>query len=338
MSFTVTVKPSNHQFTIEENETILDAALNNGLSFPYGCRSGVCGACINKVLEGEVHYGDDLPPALSKDDIAAGMGLFCHAYAKSDVVVEVKEVVTSNEIPLKNLPVRIASVEKLSHDVMKVMLKLPETERMQFLAGQYIDILMPDNKHRSFSLANAPHEDEHLELHIRHIDGGRFTDKLFNGEVGAKSILRIEGPHGGFYLREDSERPMIFIAGGTGFAPVKGIIEHAFAEGITRPMYLYWGVRTRADLYMAELAQKWADEHENVHFIPVLSEPTTECNWDGRTGYVTDAIMADFDDLSGYDLYASGAPAMVYAGRDAFVTKGMDRERYYSDAFEIAGD
>ena len=338
MSFTITVKPSNHQFSIEEDQTILDAALNNGLSFPYGCRSGVCGACMNKVLEGELHYGDNLPPALSEDDIAAGMGLFCAAYAKGDVVIEVKEVTTSNEIPLKNLPVRITSVDKLSHDVMRVMLKLPETERMQFLAGQYIDILMPDNKHRSFSLANAPHADEQLELHIRHIDGGRFTDKLFSGEVGAKSILRIEGPHGGFYLREDSERPMIFIAGGTGFAPVKGIIEHAFAEGIKRPMYLYWGVRTRADLYMLELAEKWAAEHADFHFVPVLSEASTECHWDGRTGYVTDAIMADFDNLSGYDLYASGAPAMVYAGRDAFVTKGMDSERYYSDAFEIAGD
>ena len=299
MSFTVTVLPSNHQFSIEEHETILDAALNNGLSFPYGCRSGVCGACMNKVIKGDVHYGDELPPALSEDDIAAGMGLFCHAYAKSDLVVEVKEVTTSSAIPLKNLPVRIHSEEQLSHDVMKVLLKLPETERMQFLAGQYIDILMPDNKHRSFSLANAPHDDEFLELHIRHIEGGRFTDKLFSGEVGPKSILRIEGPHGYFYLREDSERPIIFIAGGTGFAPIKGIIEHAFAEGISRPMYLYWGVRSKEDLYMAEQAEKWAAEHADFHFIPVLSEAKVEDIWSGRIGFVTDAIMADFADLSG---------------------------------------
>ncbi|MBD3669907.1 MAG: CDP-6-deoxy-delta-3,4-glucoseen reductase [Gammaproteobacteria bacterium] len=338
MSFKVVVKPSNREFTIEAGETLLDAALRNGLSFPYGCRSGVCGACKNKVLEGELDYGDNLPPAIDEQDIKAGIGLFCSAGAKSDLVVEVKEVETPGEIPIKNLPTRIASADELSDDVMRVYLKLPETERMQFLAGQYIDILMQNNKRRSFSLANAPHDDEMLELHIRHISGGRFTDKLFGHEIGEKSILRIEGPHGSFFLREDSDKPIIFMAGGTGFAPIKGIVEHAFAEGITRPMYLYWGVRSRKDIYMNDLVQKWADEHEHFHFVPVLSNALPEDNWDGRTGYVTDAIMQDFDDLSKYDIYASGAPAMVYAGRDAFVTKGMDQERYYSDAFEIAGD
>ena len=338
MSFKVVVKPSNHEFTMEAGETVLDAALRNGLSFPYGCRSGVCGACKNKVLEGELDYGGGLPPALDDQDVAAGFGLFCQAYAKSDLVLEVKEVETPRDIPLKNLPTRIAHMDQLSEDVMRVFLKLPETERLQFLAGQYIDVLMPDNKRRSFSLANAPHEDELLELHIRHIDGGRFTDKLFGHEIGEKSILRIEGPHGSFFLREDSDKPIIFMAGGTGFAPIKGIIEHAFAEGLQREMYLYWGVRSRKDLYMLDLVNKWAAEHSNFHFVPVLSDPQPDDAWDGRLGYVTDAIMADFDDLSKYDIYAGGAPAMVYAGRDAFVTKGMDQERYYSDAFEIAGD
>lgn len=338
MSFKVVVKPSNREFTMEAGETVLDAALRNGLSFPYGCRSGVCGACKNKVLEGELDYGGGLPPALDDQDVAAGFGLFCQGHAKSDLVLEVKEVETPRDIPLKNLPTRISHAEPLSDDVMRVCLKLPETERMQFLAGQYIDVLMADNKRRSFSLANPPHEDAFLELHIRHIAGGRFTDKLFDHEIGEKSILRIEGPHGQFFLREDSDRPVIFMAGGTGFAPIKGIIEHAFAEGVKREMYLYWGVRSRKDLYMLDLANKWAAEHSNFHFVPVLSAPLPEDAWDGRTGYVHEAIMADFDDLSQYDIYAGGSPAMVYAGRDAFVTKGMDQERYYSDAFEIAGD
>jgi CDP-4-dehydro-6-deoxyglucose reductase len=290
------------------------------------------------VLEGELDYGGSLPPALDDQDVAAGIGLFCQAHAKSDLVVEVKEVETPRDIPLKNLPTRIARMDQLSPDVMRVFLKLPETERLQFLAGQYIDVLMPDNKRRSFSLANAPHEDELLELHIRHIDGGRFTDKLFGQEIGEKSILRIEGPHGQFFLREESDTPIIFMAGGTGFAPIKGIIEHAFAEGLKREMYLYWGVRSRKDLYMVEVIEKWEAEHPNFHFVPVLSDPLPDDAWDGRIGYVTDAIMADFDDLSKYDIYAGGSPAMVYAGRDAFVTKGLDQERYYSDAFEIAGD
>ncbi|MDH5573667.1 MAG: FAD-binding oxidoreductase, partial [Gammaproteobacteria bacterium] len=220
-------------------------------------------------------------------------------------------------------------------DVMLLMLKLPKTDRLQFLAGQYINFLLKDGRHRSFSLANAPHIDDALELHIRHINNGSFTGEVFD-KMKINDIMRIEGPYGQFFLRENSERPIIFMAGGTGFAPVKSIIEHALAAGIKRPMYLYWGVRATEDLYMNELAQSWATKYSHIHYIPVLSEPEADNKF--RTGYVHEAILADFPDLSSYEIYASGPPAMVYAGRDAFAAQGLDLDHYFSDAFEFNKD
>jgi len=218
-----------------------------------------------------------------------------------------------------------------------VELKLPATERMQFLAGQYVDFLLPDGRRRSFSIANAPHHDEVIELHIRHIDGGRFTSEVFDN-LKLKSIMRIEGPLGSFFLREDSDRPVILMAGGTGFGPIKGIIEHALAANITRPIHIYWGVRAKQDLYMHEVARAWAEQYKHIHYTPVLSDPKDEDNWQGRTGYVHDAICADFADLSNYEIYGSGPPAMIHAGTDAFAKQGLNLDYYYSDAFEFAKD
>ena len=337
MSFTVTIQPSGHRFKVEEGESILDAALNHGFNLSYGCRNGACGSCKGKVLQGAVHYGEEEPIALEEEDKANGYALFCQAMPKTDVTIEAHEIGAIKDIPVKIFPCKVARMEQLNHDVMLVELKLPATERMQFLAGQYIAFILPDGRHRSFSIANAPHHDEVIELHIRHIDGGQFTSEVFE-KLKPKSIMRIEGPMGDFFLREDSERPIIFMAGGTGFAPLKGIIEHAIAANITRPMHLYWGARTREDLYMHELAQGWADEYGHIHYTPVLSDPKPEDNWQGRTGYVHDAICADFADLSGFEIYGSGPPAMVYAGRNAFAMQGLDLDHYYSDAFEFNKD
>jgi len=250
------------------------------------------------------------------------------------MTIKVHLVTSGDEIEIKKMPCRVVQKEFLAHDVVALWLKLPTNERLQFLAGQYIDILLKDGRRRSFSIANAPHDDEFIELHIRHIDGGDFTGHVFDS-MKTKAILRIEGPHGSFYLREDSDRPMIFMAGGTGFAPTKGIMEHAFAEKVANPMYLYWGARAKRDLYMNDLAASWAAKHDNLTFVPVLSEPTADDNWQGRTGFVHEAIVADFDDLSGVDIYACGPPAMVHAGKDAFAELGFDLEHYYSDAFEF---
>lgn len=334
MSFTVHIEPSGHRFEVESDEPILDAALRHGYAFPYGCRGGGCGACKGKLLKGSVDYGTELPPALSEEDVNNGLALFCQAQATSDLTLEIKEIGEAENLEIKVLPTKVQKKEFLSHDVVRLYLKIPEAERLQFRAGQYIDILLPDGRKRSFSLANAPHDDALIELHIRHVDGGDFTGYVMD-ELHEKDILRIEGPHGSFFLREEAKRPMIFMAGGTGFAPIKGIIEHALAEGLTQPMYLYWGVRAQKDLYLDELPLKWAKHLPHFHFVPVLSQVGPEQSDGVRTGYVHDAIIADFPDgLSDFDIYAGGPPVMVHAGFDAFKEHGLKEDHYFSDAFE----
>jgi len=335
MSFQVTIKPSNHQYQADEHETLLESGLREGFALPYGCRNGACGCCKGKILEGQVDYGDYQENALSENEKHAGMALFCTARPLTDVVIECKEVGAAPDIPVKTMPCRVQKMEKISHDVMVLYLKLPANERLQFLAGQYIDILLKDGKRRSFSLANAPHDDEFLQLHVRHIPGGLFTDNVFN-VMQEKAILRFEGPHGSFFLREDSDKPIIFMAGGTGFAPIKGIVEHALQAHCKREMVLYWGARSLHDLYMADLPRQWRSEHANFSFVPVLSEPLPGDNWPGRTGLVHQAILDDFANLSGYQVYACGAPQMVEAGRQAFAAKGLPENEFFADAFTFS--
>lgn len=335
MGFTVRVLPSEHSFEVNDGETVLDAALRHGYAFPYGCRNGVCGSCKGILESGTINYGDFAPENLDEDELAKGVTLFCQARPLEDLTVTVREVSAVEDIQVRRLPCRIARMEHLADDVMRLYLKLPETERLQFLAGQYIDFIMRDGRHRSFSLANAPHEDEFIELHIRHIKGGEFTEQVFSS-LHERDILRIEGPHGTFFLREDSERPIILVATGTGFAPVKGIIEHALNEKTTRPMYFYWGARTRDDLYLHELPQQWEREHDNFHYIPVLSRGAND--WQGRRGYVQESVITDHPDLSGFDVYACGLPEMVTASLKIFRLHGLPDEQFFSDAFEFAKD
>lgn len=333
MTFKVQLEPSGRSFDVQEGETLLEAALRANVGLPYGCRSGCCGACAAKLSQGEVHYPDGEPPAMG--GLSADMCLPCMAHATGDVVLQVRETDSVAQIEVRILPCRVVKVEHLCHDVIQLFLKLPEGQRLQFHAGQYLEFLLADGRRRAFSIANAPHDDELIELHIRHVDGGQFTDWVFN-QLKEKTILRIEAPLGSFVLDEQSERPMLFLAGGTGFAPVKGQIEHAFHTGIQRPMSLYWGVRARRDLYMGELAEQWATEHDSFRFVPVLSEP--DADWDGRSGWVHEALLADHPDLSGFDIYMAGPPAMVYAARDAFREAGAKDEHMFSDAFEYAND
>jgi CDP-4-dehydro-6-deoxyglucose reductase len=332
MSFTVTISATGHHFEVEENETILDAAIRHSVGLPYGCRNGRCGSCAADLLSGEVSYHGQ-PPAL--EDIGQGRCLPCQGFAASDLTIAVREAEGTADIEVKQLPVRVHAVDHLAHDVVRLLLKLPDNQRLQFLAGQYLDFMLSDGRRRAFSIANAPHDDEFLELHIRHVDGGQFTDWVFT-QMQERTILRIQAPLGTFVLDEDSDRPMIFMGGGTGFAPLKGQIEQAFEAGIDRPMHLYWGVRSERDLYLRELPEKWALEHGNFHFVPVLSEPNT--GWEGRTGWVHEAVLEDFPDLSGYDLYMAGPPPMVNAGRAAFSAAGMPDGHMHFDSFDYAED
>jgi len=332
MTFTVSVSTSGHQFEAEDNETILDAAIRQGIALPYGCRNGRCGSCTADLESGEVtYYGS--PPAL--EEAGEGKCLPCQGFAASDLTLAVREADSTADLEVKLLPCRVHAVDHLTHDVVRLLLKLPDNQRLQFRAGQYLDFLLADGRRRAFSIANAPHDDEFIELHIRHVDGGQFTDWVFS-QMEEKTILRIQAPLGTFTLDEDSDRPMIFMGGGTGFAPLKGQIEQAFEAGTERPMVLYWGVRSERDLYMGDLPAQWALERANFSFVPVLSEPGE--GWQGRTGWVHESVLEDIPDLSGHDLYMAGPPVMVNAARDAFRTAGMPDEHMHYDSFDYAED
>jgi CDP-4-dehydro-6-deoxyglucose reductase len=336
MSFRVKIESSGHQFTVKSGESILDAAFRQGISLPYGCRNGACGSCIATIVSGDVCYPQGTPEALSGYN-TADTAVICQAVPDSDLVLRVREVETAKDISVKILPCRAEHLERLSHDVMQVMLKLPESDRMQFLAGQYVEFLLRDGRRRAFSIANAPHQDEYLELHIRHVPGGSFTGHVFD-EMKDRALLRIEGPLGTFYLREDSQRPVLMLAGGTGFAPLKGMIEHALYAGVNRPIHLFWGVRAKRDLYMQHLPEQWMKQQPDFSYTPVLSEPEEDDDWQGATGLVGDALIEQYGNLAGFDIYMSGPPAMIEAATPRFVEHGAQPEHMYSDAFEFAQD
>ena len=337
MSYRVTVEPSQHVFQAESDETLLEAALRQGINLPYGCRNGACGACKGTVVSGEFDPGSTQAHALNDAERAAGKTLFCCAKARSDLTVECKEV-GSKEIQAKTFPARVQAMVRRAADVIELQLKLPATERLQFLAGQYVDILLKDGHRRSFSLANAPHDDALLILHVRHIPGGVFTDQVFS-TMKERDILRLNGPHGFFFLREDSPKPIVFVAGGTGFAPVKSIVEHALHNRIARPITIYWGSRTVAGLYQADLPAQWAAAHSHIRFVPVVSEPDAGDGWTGRTGLVHQAVMQDLPDLSDHQVYACGAPAMVDAAREGLTQDcGLPLAEFFADTFSFASD
>jgi CDP-4-dehydro-6-deoxyglucose reductase len=335
MAFKITLQPSGHAFEAPATETILQTALDAGYNLPYGCRNGACGACKGKVLEGHVDFGGAQEHALPLAERADGLALFCCARPLSDLVLEVKEIGAIKDIPVKTMPCRVQHLEKLADDVMLMTLKLPTNERLQFLAGQYIEFLLKDGKRRAFSLANAPHDDALLQLHLRLIPGGTFTEHVFHA-MHEKEILRFEGPHGSFFLREDSDKPIILLAGGTGFAPIKGIVEHAIHNKIARPMTLYWGAKNHAGLYLDALPRQWAAEHPHIKYVPVLSEPDAADAWGGRSGLVHQAVLADFADLSGHQVYACGAPAMIEAAKRDFTARGLPDGEFYADIFSFA--
>ncbi len=332
----ITVQSTHHQFEARPSQTILEASIAAGVNLPYGCRSGSCGNCKGDIISGEIDYGEYAASALTDAEKAAGKALFCCAHPLTDVVIECREI-ASDVIPPRILPTRVERKVQLSHDVMALFLKLPSSEHLQFKAGQYIEFLLKDGKRRAFSIANAPHVDNLLELHLRLIPGGQFTEYVFN-EMPEKAILRIEAPFGSFFLREDSTKPIIMVAGGTGFAPIKGIIEHMLHHNIQRDVILYWGALTKQDLYMPALPEAWAAEHPNITFIPVLSDAKPEDQWQGRTGYVHQAVLDDFaaTGLADFEVYCCGAPAMVAVAHASFIEAGLAEDAFLSDAFTYA--
>jgi CDP-4-dehydro-6-deoxyglucose reductase, E3 len=329
----VKVQPSGQEFDVEEGESVLAAALRQDLMLPYGCRNGACGSCKGRIVEGRVDYGVYQKKALTEEEKALGKALFCQARPLSDLVIEARTVGAARGTQVKTLPCRVQKMERLTQDVMALHLKLPANERLQFLAGQYIDFLLKDGARRSFSMGNAPHDDELIQLHVRHVPGGQFTDHVF-GKLKERDILRFEGPLGTFFLRDDSAKPIVFVASGTGFAPIKSVIEDALRKAVARPMALYWGGRRPKDLYMDALVRQWP-----IRYVAVVSEALSEDHWSGRTGFVHRAVMADSPDLSGHQVYACGVPAMVEAARRDFTQQcGLPEDEFFADSFTTQAD
>lgn len=341
MTFTITVQPSGRAFESLPEETILTAGIRQGIGLPYGCKDGACGSCKCKLLSGNVVHGAHQAKALSAEEEAAGYVLTCCGVAQNDVVLESRQVTEAGAFPIKKMPVRVNTLERASPDVIVMRLQLPASDTFQYHAGQYVEFLLRDGERRSYSMANAPHTQATqpgLELHLRHMPGGKFTDHVFSA-MKEKDILRIEGPYGGFCLREDSELPLILLASGTGFAPIKAIIEHMQFKGITRPTTLYWGGRRPADLYQSTWIEAQLASMPNLRYVPVVSDALPEDGWSGRTGFVHQAVLQDFPDLSGHQVYACGAPIVVEsAKRDYLAQAGLPEEAFFADAFTSAAD
>ncbi len=336
MSFQITLKPTDLSYSAEPTTTVLQAALDAGLMLPYGCRDGACGACKGRVLKGEVDHGRAPQTTLPSAERETGFALFCCATPKSDLVLEVRDVRRITDIPIKKLPCRVQKIERAADDVIVLTLKLPANDSFRFLAGQYVDFLLAGGKRRSFSIANAPAHTGELELHIRLVQGGAFTGHVF-AVMKERDILRFEGPLGSFYLRE-SKKPIVMVAGGTGFAPMKSLIEHMIATGVKRPVTLYWGARDRAGLYQYEVADAWQSKLPGFKFVPVISDNVPE-GWAGRTGLVHLAAMADFADMSGVQAYVCGAPLMVDAARADFTSRcGLPEAEFFADSFTFSAD
>lgn len=337
MTFKVTVNPAGVSFPVEKNESILAAAIRHSIGLPYGCKDGACSSCRCRVVEGSVtrravseYTAGPLADALD------GFVLTCCSTPQTDIVLESPLVPMSADYPVRKIPGRVIQIHRAAHDVAILRLQLPSAQVMRYRPGQYIDFLLASGDRRSYSMATAPHLQEvssALELHIRHLPGGKFTDHVFGG-LKAAEILRFEGPFGTFFLREDSDKPIVLLASGTGIAPVKAILEHIEHKRIGRPVILYWGARRRADLYLHSWAVEFEERYPTLRYVPVLSHSPQEENWQGRKGLVHLAVMTDLPDLAGYQVYACGAPLMVEAARRDFRTHcGLPEDEFYADAF-----
>ena len=338
-AFQITIEPSGRAFSANTDETLLAAGIRQGIGLPYGCKDGACGSCKCKKLSGTVVHGPHQCKALSPEEAAAGLVLTCCGVAQSDVVLESRQVTSEGAFPIKKMPTRVNLLEKKSADVMLLRLQLPANDSFSYHAGQYVEFILRDGARRSYSMANAPHTlAAGLELHIRHMPGGKFTDHVFK-IMKEKEILRIEGPFGSFYLREDSAKPIILLASGTGFAPIKAVLEHMQFKGITRPATLYWGGRRPADLYLDDWVQAQLAAMPNLHYVPVVSDALPEDGWTGRTGFVHQAVLQDLPDLSGHQVYACGAPIVVDSARAAYTGQaGLPEEEFFADSFTSEAD
>jgi CDP-4-dehydro-6-deoxyglucose reductase, E3 len=341
-TYRITLEPTNHEFVASDDQNILEAAMAAGIVLPYSCRSGACSSCKGKVLSGEFDAGEAPAKVLQREELETGFTLLCQARPRSDMVIESREVRLASDIQIRKLPARVTQIRQAAPDVAILTLQLPSSETFRYYAGQYVELILKEGKRRAYSMANPPDQTASIELHVRHMPGGLFTDHVFGAGATAmkeREILRFEGPFGSFFLQEDSAKPIVFLASGTGFAPIKAIIESMIEKNVQRPAVLYWGGRRPQDLYLHELAQSWESVLPGFRYIPVISDALAQDAWQGRTGFVHQAVMTDFADLSGYEVYACGAPIVVESARRDFQQIcGLPDDAFFADAFTSAAD
>jgi CDP-4-dehydro-6-deoxyglucose reductase, E3 len=327
----VRIQPHDRIVHVSTERPVLEAALSAGLNLPHSCRSGHCASCRARLISGQVHYPRGRPAGITEQEVSSGYVLLCQARADSDLVVEARLIASVAEVEIKTLPCRIDQLERLAPDVLRVLLRLPSVETLRFQPGQYLDVLLEDERRRSFSIASPPHDSELLELHVRRVPGGGFTETLFSS-LQRGALLRIEGPLGQFVYREGT-RPLILIAGGTGFAPIKSILRHVIEKGIDRELHLYWGARNAVDVYEEGLVLDWLKRYPRLRFSVVLSEAPASSAAHHRLGWVHEAVLADHPNLEPFEVYAAGPPASIEAIRSSFP---IGADRLYFDSFDYA--
>jgi len=335
MPYTVNLANEDVSFFCEEDQTILEAALKNDILISYGCRNGQCGSCKGELISGQIDYPEGQPDAIAQDEIDHGIAVFCKAVPKSNVHIKVNVLEPEPDITVKTLPAKVKQIDYLSDDVIRLMLKLPAVEPFIFKAGQWVYFVLKDGRKRAFSIANSPNDKNEIELQIRHAIGGVFTDFVFN-QLKVNALLRIEGPHGTFFYQQ-TKRPVLLVAGGTGFAPLKGIFEEISRAGFTQPIHLFWGSRAKKDLYQESMVEQWVKDH-GIKYTPVLSDAKPDDNWQGETGFVHQAVIKAYPDLTAYAVYMAGPPQMIESCRDSFIAAGLDSQELHYDSFDYSTD
>jgi CDP-4-dehydro-6-deoxyglucose reductase len=337
-TFKVTIVSSGKSFEVREGENILVAALRQGVMLPYSCKNGTCGSCKGRVEQGEVHYPFHPPIALERADYAESYALLCQAEPLEDLEISVREIEAVRDIQVRIFPARVAVKDQLAPNVVRLRLKMPAAQRLQFLAGQYVEVILKGGKRRAFSIASCPSLEDEIELHIRHVDGGDFTGHVFD-HLKVGDILRLQGPQGNFFVRNDApERPLIMVGGGTGFAPLKSMVENLLDQGDDREIHLYWGARTPSELYLDDLPTSWANDYPHIHYHRAISDAGDDLPPGHVPGLVHEAVAANHPDLSGFDVYMSGPPAMIETARKSLAANGLNPERLFYDSFEFGLD
>jgi CDP-4-dehydro-6-deoxyglucose reductase len=335
----ITLVPTGPSFLADPGEAVLTAALRAGLNLPHSCKGGHCASCRARILDGKFTYPGELPPGLTEEEVRSGMALLCQARAVTDLRIETREVRPAPDVEVKSLPCRIERMDRVADDVMAVFLRLPAVEEFHYRPGQYLDVMLSEGRRRSFSIASAPGDGRLIELHVRRASSSGFTGQLFDS-MRAGTLLRIEGPLGQFWLRTDSPRAPLMVGGGTGYAPLRAMLRQLIADDDRRPVVLYWGGRGLPDLYEHGWLESLQRERPGFIYRPVLSDPVAghDRAWTGRRGLVHEAVLADHPDLSGFDVYGSGPPAMIEAIRSQFADHGLPRGQLFFDSFDYAPD